>query len=226
MRKLFISPWLILSSFLIPFVSANPKAFVIEEFLSIIEKTQNLTIRQEYDSAIIIINSVSKEYPRSPVGYYIKMITLEARMIDYENTDDEKEFLKTFNEGNSLMDSILQESGEPWYLYFKGAMLVSLAIHQLRFTEYFNGTLMMLKGIDFLEKSHGKDSTLSDALLYPALYKYAKKQIKNKFSWAAFWHRKTDNTAISLIEKCSVESYFSKEISRQVLIGLYTREKE
>jgi hypothetical protein len=192
-----IIPWFLACTLIILLFASTCPCFDINPYRPVLERAVDLTVRQQYDSVLSIFDSIITEKPGSPVGYYFKMMTLEARMIDYENIDGEKDFLELYKKSNSLLDSLLAVSQEPWYLYFKGATFVSYGLHMLRFSEYFRGTKKLLGGVDYLEESFNKDSTIVDALLYISLYKYAKHQIGEIFSWLAFWSKKTDGKSQS-----------------------------
>lgn len=209
---------------MIMFSSAS--GFDIREDTAVFRRAVPMTLRQEYDSVLALFDSVIARRPSDPAGFYFKMMTLEARMIDYENRRDEKEFFGLYEKNSRRMDSLLQIAEDPWLLYFKGASLMALGLHELRFSKIFTGSRTLLKGIHILERCRQRDPALADALFYLSLYQYARHQIVAAFSWVTFWSRETDRSALSLLERCAREAVFSREIAQQALIGLYTREKE
>ncbi len=202
-------------------LSLSTHALDIKPCRSLLEQNIRLVLKQDYDSALSLCQSEIQRHPRLPAGYFFKIAVLESRMIDYECLDGEKEFYMLSGQLNRLVDSLLGVSDLAWLHYFKGASAVIVGLHRFRFSQPFSGSKTVFDGMRDLQTAFSMDSTLFDALLYLGLGRYVKNRL---ISWLAFWSQETDSSAMELLERCAAQSLFSREISRQVLVGLYTRE--
>ncbi|MFQ5772511.1 MAG: hypothetical protein ACE5HX_18385, partial [bacterium] len=100
---------------------------------SLIKLGIRLSIEQSYDEAYAIYSGITKEQPKSPVGYFFQAAVLHSQMMDYENYDHENEFYALINKTIELSNLRLKKNyRDSWSYFFLGSGYGYLAFYQAK----------------------------------------------------------------------------------------------
>jgi tetratricopeptide (TPR) repeat protein len=205
--------------FLVP-VTGQEAPFSVNASRGLIDTAIVLGVNQDYGRLIPLLKERALREPGNPLFPFYLMVAYEAMMIDYETTQWEAQFDSLGQVSERGFRRLLKAGKEPaWMNYFLGILYVTQGAHELRFANYLTFTKSILKGISLLKKSVALDSTLNDAWLYLGAFNYARAEL---MSWLPFVEEDREE-AVRMIETARQRSLFSREVSQQVLIGLYGR---
>jgi len=203
-------------------------SFQIEKEKEFVASITELSIKQEYKKGLKLVYNRINQNSSSFVPYFYGSTLLEAKMIDYEKNSDEKLFNTWMQKADSLLEMEYPKGSIPedWYYYYRGSIKTTRGVHALRFKEYLEAIALVRQGLKDLEKTVTLNPEHYDAYFYLGLYEYGKSEIFGMFDWVLFFRDKDSLSGLGRLRLCMDSSYFSKEVARQAMIGILTREKK
>lgn len=197
---------------------AEEPLFSIRDHLGLVDSAIQLAVNQRYDGLIPLLERKCAATPGQPLYPFYLMLAYEAMMIDYETTKFERKFDSLGAVSEAGFNRLMKNKGNrAWMDYFLGILYVTRGAHELRFANYLSFTKSIIQGVGHLKKSVKEDSTLVDAFLYLGAYKYVRAELT---SWLPFADEEKEE-AVGMIEAARLRSVLSREVSQQVLTGLY-----
>ncbi|MEJ2637575.1 MAG: tetratricopeptide repeat protein, partial [Calditrichia bacterium] len=158
-----------------------------EPVKSLIEQGIELTITNNFEGAAQLYQQLIDQYPKSPMGYFYKGATLQARMLDREDYSRQDEFF-------GLMDKTIdlavkqQESGaeNAWNYFYEGSAYLYRSFMKSKLGKWFPAYRDAVRGVDRLEAAIKMDSLLYDAYMGVGSFKYWKSARASFLSWLPF----------------------------------------
>ncbi len=181
MTKTILIVFLSLQSFLF---AGN---YLAQRQITTIQNIISDTIFQRYEKAISRCDSLKKENPQSPVGYFFHAATLQSRMMDYEDYTDIEVFFSLTQKAIALSRADIKTYPEnSWPLFFLGGAIGYEAMVRGRNNQLFHAFKDGWSSINALQKALKLDSTNYDIYLGIGTYKYYRSQLSKYLKWLPF----------------------------------------
>lgn len=176
---------------------------------SLILKGFDYTFVTQFDSAMMIYQKLTEEYPNHPVGYFYQAATLQSKMMDRESTEDEILFNQLIETALEKGEACIENNGEdPWVLFYLGSAHSYKGLFQAKSGGLVKGFISAKKGLDYLEDTVKQDETIYDAYLGLGNYKYWAGKYYKYLRWLP-WIRDERNEGIQMIKTVIEKSTFS-----------------
>ncbi|MBN2410410.1 tetratricopeptide repeat protein [candidate division KSB1 bacterium] len=215
--------------FLLLFGTAFPLFCKNSDRLSIIDEIQpaiELSIQEQYDSAVDFIHNIVKKYPEEPAGYFFLAAVWQSRMMDFETLRWKQEFYDHIDRTISLSkDQIAVDPDNKYAHFYLGAAYSYKSFQLARDKKYFSAVRIALKSIGELNKTIQLDSSFCDPYLGIGSYLYWRSNITKKFSWLPFFSDRREEGIEHLlyVTKCG---NFTRWAALSNLAWIYIEEKK
>ena len=180
----------------------------------------DLTLKQEYDSAEIVFQTIIKEFPQHPSGYLYLAGMMQAKNTDYDDPFNEKQYDSLLNIVEILSQPLIKSKNNSAYGYFYTGSSEAFR----SYTKSENGNLASgiyygLSAGGSLERCLEADPNFVEAKNILGSFYYW----RSKMSWIPFISDRSEE-GIKLI----VESFFhpyEKHLASHNLMVIFTEEK-
>ncbi|HDQ44617.1 MAG TPA: tetratricopeptide repeat protein [bacterium] len=177
---------------------------------ALIRKGIEMTIRSEFDSALVLFEAIEAEIPDHPVGAFYRAATLQSAMMDYETDRWKSEFLETVDRAIRLGEACLSQTApDAWLRFYLGNAYGYKGLFLAQSGSFIPGFRNAQKGVGLLEEAVRQDSTLWDACLMIGNYKYWAGKFYKLLRWLPFI-RDERKLGIALIRQSIEKGAFSK----------------
>lgn len=176
---------------------------------SLIKKGIRLTIQQSYQEAIVVFEQIETSSPDSPVGYFFHAAVLQTQMMDYENYQNEAEFLRLVRHTIELSQQ--QAKDEPrnaWAYFFLGGGYGYLAFYQAKQKNLLQAFNSGKQSVNALEKAIQIDPALYDAYLGLGTYYYYRSKFSRYVDWLPLVNNDREQS-IKMIKTAMAKSRYS-----------------
>ncbi len=130
-----------------------------------------LATNEEYDSALVLIDSLTTMLPDNPYGYLLTATILSGRAVDFEDEIDDLAILAACDEVRRLCLADNHDSS-PLLLYYLGMADIYHGIVLQRQGALFSYFKRILKAGHYLERAVELDSTCWDVYYGLGMYQY------------------------------------------------------
>jgi len=154
-----------------------------EKLDSLIHSGIRFSALQNYEDALRVFISLQKSLPESPVGYFFHAAVLQTRMMDYENNDDEKVFLKITSVAMEKARRQIKQKGDAWSYFYLGGSYGYIAFYKSKQNKYLDAFKHAQSSLKALQTALKIDSTLFDAYLGIGSYLYYRGQYSKYLAW-------------------------------------------
>lgn len=187
----------------------------------------NDIINCNFEHALIICDSLKKEFPTDPLPSILKLTAMGMRDVDCETTIDSAGFINEFIAAQQLIRSYEQKNGSSSYiLMLDGFSKAMHAAFFLRQKAYFNVLHNGVDAIKLLKKAKELDSTNADADFFLGLYDYGKSELKKKLWMVLFWYPGNKKEGIEKLQHCSKNASLTNIAAKLCLSDIYVQEKK
>lgn len=186
----------------------------------------DLTILQEYDSARVVFQSISKDDPQHPAGSLFEAGVLQALAMDYEQMTPRKEFDSLIARSKDLSVGMIErDPASPWGYFFHGTALGNEALARAQGGDWFGAAMKAISSASSLEEAIHRDSMLVDAYAGLGTYYYWKSRRMDFLMWLPFVaDRRTEG--IRLLEVCAEEGLYNRFAALSSLVSIYLDAQE
>jgi len=196
--------------------------------LSLVDEIQpaiELSIQENYNSAVDYINNFIKKYPDDPSGYFFLAAIWQSRMMDFETSRWNREFYDHIEKTITLSGKQIAVNSENQYAhFFLGAAFSYKSFQLARDKKYLSAIRIALKSIKELNKTIKLDSSFSDPYLGIGSYLYWRSNITKKFSWLPFFEDQREE-GIELLQHVTKCGKFTRWAALSNLAWIYIEEK-
>jgi len=149
---------------------------------SLLQQAIIATVNQDYDRALVKVDTVIARDPEQPIGYLFRAATLQSRMLDYENDADEEEFLRSLKNCRQLSEKTLHKNpGDVYAHFWLGSAYGYESFYVGKKRKYLEAVHTAWKTIQHLETAIQLDPEMYDAYLGIGTYKYYRSKLKLLF---------------------------------------------
>ena len=153
-----------------------------------IQRGIEYSLRQNYDIALALFDSLENEFPARPGPCFYKASVYQTRMMDLETKRWENEFLDAIQNAVEKADHCLQrDTNDIDARFARGAAKSYKAFYAGRNENYLQSIILSRQGIQDLGKVVQADSCHLQALLGLGSYLYWRSRITLNFSWLPFF---------------------------------------
>lgn len=142
------------------------------------------TYKFNFDKSEKIFDEIIRDYPNNPAGYHFKSIRYLWKYLDHrEETDYNKFFALSEKVADFDIDSINQETENPFILYIIGTTYSFRTMAFTRDEDYLNAVWAAKKSYSYLKNAVLVDSSFYDAYLALGLYNFMIAQTPPALKW-------------------------------------------
>ncbi|HPG41064.1 MAG TPA: hypothetical protein PLP19_17395 [bacterium] len=193
---------------------------------AVINRGIELTISEQYDSALHVFNALINQEPEHPAGYFLTAALWQSKMMDFETGQWENEFYHNIDKAIALAKLYLEKNPADAFAHFYLGGAMSYKSFQLaRNKKYIPAISMALKSISSLNKTIELDSTICDSYLGVGSYLYWRSKITQKIAWLPFFSDQRKEGIADLLQARDC-GRFSKWAALSNLAWIYIEEKE
>ncbi|KAA3657615.1 MAG: hypothetical protein DWQ10_12970 [Calditrichaeota bacterium] len=172
--------------FFIPSISFSQE-YLTKNTIVRVQAIISNTVFQRYSEALAICDTLEKENPQNPVGYFFHAATLQSRMLDYENYAAIDTFFKYTEKAiNQSKKDIKKHPKSSWPYFFLGGAIGYEAMVRGKNNELFHAFRDGWKSINALQTALELDSTNYDIYLGIGTYKYYRSKLSKFLKWLPF----------------------------------------
>jgi hypothetical protein len=178
-----------------------------------------------YDSALHVVDSVIAVDSTDPLAPVIRLAAIGVQDVDFDTLLDSASFFRTYRIAESRIGAYERRLGVS--SYSKMVTGFCKAIHSsyfLRLQSYYSALHNGFGALDLLNDAYILDTSNVDALLFPALYNYARGELKKRLWWVLFWYPGSKIEGINRLLLCEKYGCITSSASLFALAEIYTRE--
>lgn len=186
---------------------------------------QEKIFERRYDDAKSIFDSIVKDYPESPSGYFGLMAVLEMQMLEREDFHLEKEFLAVANKGLKRVHEI-QKCYHPsaWQLFLSGSLLGLDGFFKARHDQWWDAYVQGGRSRQVFRRVKEMDPNFIDADFGLGMYLYWRSVFtRDLFFLSMFPDKRAEG--ISIVENVAQNGKFAKDLARANLVIMYFEER-
>lgn len=181
----------------------------------------DLTIRQEYDSARVVFQMISRGDPRNPAGSLFEAGVLQTQAMDYEELMPKPEFDSLIARSTDLSEEMIERNPDsPWGHFFLGTALGNEALARAQQGDWFGAAMKAFSSASSLEDALERDSMLVDAYAGMGTYYYWKSRRLDFLMWLPFVPDRREE-GIRLLEICAAKGLYSRYAALSSLVSIY-----
>jgi tetratricopeptide (TPR) repeat protein len=182
------------------------------------------SLEEDYESALTHFETLKKEYPNHPAGYFFSAAVYQSMMMDFETLKWEDQFYQNVDQSINLAKKLENSGNIPPDFYYGGSL--SYKSFQLgRNKKYPSAIKVGLRAIHLLEKAVKQDSQFCDPYLGIGSYQYWRSRMTSLLSWLPFFPDQREQ-GIKLIKKAADCSVFSRWAALSNIAWIYIYEEE
>ena len=218
--KIFFFLYCFIFLFKPSFAQVNIPDPAAEPLKSIILEGIDLTLNNNFDSAMNLYQELIDSFPHYPAGYFYKGATIQAEMLDMENFQNATDFYDLMNKTIFIADS-LRNSGdkEAWLFFYEGSAFLYRSFLKMKQRNWYSSYQDAKQGDKLLEEAIDLDSTLFDAYLGIGSFKYWK-SAKSKFLlWLPFITDQREQ-GIDMVRLAIQRGWFVSTVGKDQLVWI------
>jgi hypothetical protein len=178
-----------------------------------------------YDSALHVVDSVIAADSSDPLAPVIKLAAIGVQDVDFDTLLDSAAFFRTYRIAESRIGAYQRRLGISSYSKMVSGFCKAIhSSYYLRLQCYYAALRNGFSALDLLNDAYALDSSNADALLFPALYNYARGELKKRLWWVLFWYPGSKAEGINRLLLCEKYGCISPAASLFALAEIYTRE--
>lgn len=184
------------------------------------------TIKQNYNSAELILKKINRDFPNLPVGkIYLAALNI-TKSIDNAEEFDKKLIFNYLNKAENQADSLIDtDNKNPWYRYFAGLTNAYMAYFHAEEGNYLTALIKGFTAVSFFNECLELDSSFAEAKAALGIYMYWKSDKIKGLDFLPFVNDNRDK-AINLIEESLRFTNYNKYLIVHSLFWIYANEKE
>ena len=180
------------------------------------------TLKQDYNSAKNIFNSVMKNYPTHPVGYIYFAGVLQAEFSDYQQHFEEHQYDSLLTIAQSLTESMIEnKSTADWGYYFAGTALAYRSFNSSETGNWLSSISHGISSAKMFERCLELNPKFYDAMNGLGTYYYW----RSVLSWIPFVSDKREEGKRLILSTISSGTY-ETFVAKNSLMLIYIEEKK
>jgi len=192
-------------------------------------KLNDFLINCEFDNAYKFSDSLLKKNPEEPLFYYLSLVSIGLKTLDFDEVLDSEKFQKIYNQGMTKVNKMLEKEPDNCDLQMiKGFLMSSNAAFLLVAKKYTSGISEGKKSLEILKSAHACDTANYDTEYYLGFYDYAQAELRRRLGPIGIFTGLPKNAeeGIKALEQCIVKARFMNYAAQMVLVDIYVRENK
>ncbi len=186
-----------------------------------------LIINCEFDKALHISDSLSKDMPDKPLYPILNLMTYGLRNLDFDRAVDTSAFMDSYRKSKEAMEKYKKNNGTTSYgLTLEGFIKASYASYRIYHGKYFSAIGEGLDAVKLLKEANKIDTTNVDSYFFLGFYSYARGELKKKLWMLLFWYPGSRKEGKRMLEECSETAQIASIPSQMILADIYREEKD
>jgi len=152
-----------------------------------VQRSIEWTINQNYPAAEALGHQLTRQYPAHPIGYLFVAATIQSKMMDFETTLWEKEFLTCLDSTRARARKNLHTNpNDAWAHFYLGSAEVYHGFYESKQNHLFSAYPFVARGIDELKIAVQLDPEIYDAYLGLGSYLFWRSEKTKSLAWLPF----------------------------------------
>lgn len=181
----------------------------------------DLTLRQEYESAMEVFRNAARRHPDHPAGPLYQMAVLQAIAMDYEEVIEDGVFDSLLSAATLKSQAMIERDPDsPLGYYFLGTALGHDSYARVQRGDWFGTITKGLSAVSQLEEAVERDSLFHDAFLGMGTYFYWKTRKIEFLTWLPFI-RDDRARGIRFLQHCAESGEYNRYGAMSALVSIY-----
>jgi tetratricopeptide (TPR) repeat protein len=191
-------------------------------FDSPLMKILQLSYIDEFEAALVILDSLIIQHPHHPAPYFFKAAIYQNWMSVYRFNKFQAELEENVQRAIEIGNELLDSSEDPWLNFYVGGAYGYRGFNRFRKYNWIGAYLDGVKGIDNFKTALEKDSTLYDVFLGLGSYYYWR-TAKSKFlKLVTFWMPDKRELGLNQLEFAMNHGRYAKtEAAYALIVSLF-----